>query len=141
MSKNEYQELLKYVNNMNNQKGEKCLICHFPIKNKDLIELKCKHSFHKGCLNCNDKIIICPYCDFRTKNEELSKVKCQAIIKSGLNKGKICNRENCKIFKNIDKDEDIRCKFILKSGLSKGMVCNRINCKYHKKDINKFIIV
>lgn len=142
MSNNEYLSLLNYVNNRNKFNGEKCLICHFPDKKSKLIELDCKHFFHKRCLGIdNSKYVICPYCEQKTI---LNKVKnnnlCKSIIKSGVNKGKLCNRKNCKLHKNeteINSNEK-KCIFILKSGKNKGSQCNRINCKYHS--LNNIIV-
>ena len=61
---------------------------------------------------------------------------CTVILKSGVNKGKICNRINCKYHTPVIS----ACTEILKSGPRKGEVCNRINCKYHSK-INLLSIV
>ncbi len=63
MSNKEYLKLLKKVNKLNSQEGEKCLICHFPII-KNMIKLNCNHYFHQGCLldKKPSKVIICPYC-------------------------------------------------------------------------------
>ena len=99
---NEYQNLLKYVNKMNNIEGEKCLICHFPDKKNNLIQLSCKHFFHSRCLDLKDsKYIICPYCDCKTFKNDLNSFsdRCSIILKSGVNKGKPCNRSNCKLHK------------------------------------------
>ena len=68
MSK-EYEKLLNMVNKLNSVTGEKCLICHFPDSNKNLIKLNCNHYFHSKCLEYSKStsIIKCPYCDKKTK--------------------------------------------------------------------------
>ena len=129
----EFDKLLKLVNKMNEKKGEKCLICHFPDSDNNLIKLSCNHYFHSECIPVNNKLlnyIICPYCD--QKSPVVEQVKsCPFIISSGVNKGKVCNRLNCKYHKKFTLQN--KCKFILKSGLRKGEECNRLNCKYHKE--------
>ena len=62
---------------------------------------------------------------------------CFATIKSGLRKGMVCVRTNCKYHKNVTNNEPSQtCQAIIKSGIKKGMVCGRTNCKYHKPIIN-----
>tara|TARA_B100001093_G_scaffold515600_1_gene592271 strand:+ start:424 stop:732 length:309 start_codon:yes stop_codon:yes gene_type:complete len=99
MVKNEYQKLFNLVTKLNKEEGEICLICHFPIK-ENLLKLKCGHYFHRQCLlnekNKKYSTIKCPYCEKTSKLESKSNDVCKAIIKSGINKGKICNRINCK---------------------------------------------
>lgn len=135
----EYEKILSLVNKLNKVEGEKCLICHFPDKSENLIKLSCNHFFHSKCL-CLDHSklwIKCPYCEKPTilNNNNISRLEniptCTVILKSGINKGKKCNRKNCKYHSPILSS----CTEILKSGPRKGEVCNRINCKYHSKII------
>lgn len=143
----EYEKLLSLVTKINKSDGERCLICHFPDKNENLIKLKCKHYFHLNCIPSNNKLseyIKCPYCD---KNSKIIKniEPCNAILQRGPNKGKECGRENCKYHKSIKNKKEINnnsipemCQIIIKSGSRKGQVCSRINCHYHK---SKSIVV
>lgn len=101
MSNSEYLRLLKKVNKLNSVEGEKCLICHFPIKD-NMLKLSCNHYFHRKCLldKYIFKSVICPYCGKKSKiNNCLPTVEnnnlCKVILKSGVNKGKLCNRKNC----------------------------------------------
>lgn len=145
-----FNKLLKLVKQKKSIKGETCMVCHFPIENDiDNFKLKCNHCYHKSCIKTKLKNISCPYClqityskkciickkfifnkkiceDCDIKNKHN---KCQVKLKSGKNKGKRCNRINCKIHKN----KLINCQVILKSGKRKGEVCSRENCKYHNK--------
>lgn len=144
-----YSEILKLVNKLKLEKGEKCLICHLPIsKKQNKIKLNCSHLYHTKCILNYSKIkktIKCQYCSQITKNK-ICKIcgkyyigekccnnkfdsKCTAIFKYGKNKGKICGKVNCKRHKQINNNI---CKNIIKSGPKKGQICNRINCKYHK---------
>lgn len=135
-----FDELVLLLENMKKIKGEECLICQLPIKNnEDSIQLKCKHNYHSKCINIKNKYISCPYCNHVTLQNDIIKKEnlCTAIIKSGINKGKTCNRINCKIHKKLQNDESDKsnmCKVKLKSGINKGNFCNRINCHYHKKN-------
>lgn len=127
----EYEALLNIVKKKNKVQGEKCMICYFPDVQSKLVKLDCGHFFHKKCIFEKDskyrKVIKCPYCDSETKFEKdylnsfllsgnfkekvCKSVKykidqnneniCKVILKSGLNKGKPCNRTNCKYHKNI----------------------------------------
>lgn len=155
MSK-EYEKLLKMVNELNNVTGEKCLICHFPDSNKNLIKLDCNHYFHSKCLEYSKStsIIKCPYCDKKTKLvKNIEQEICQVILKRGINKGKECGRSNCKYHKNNlqilietnlqkiskkiavkgNKSQNLGCQSIIKTGPKKGQYCNRVNCHYHKQ--------
>lgn len=138
----EYEKLLSLVSKINECEGEKCLICHFPDKDENLIKLKCQHYFHLSCIPSSNKLleyIKCPYCD---KNSKIIKnIKpCNVILKRGPNKGKECGRNNCKYHKSItvntqnkqNKKSELECQTIIKSGTRKGEICSRINCKYHK---------
>ena len=65
---------------------------------------------------------------------------CATIMKSGPNKGKVCNKTNCNkhiiletsnvIISNID-----TCKSIIKSGTNKGKECGKIQCKFHLSSV------
>lgn len=136
----EYEKLLLLVNQINKVEGERCLICHFPDKNENLIKLKCKHYFHLNCIPSTNKLseyIKCPYCDKNSKIIKFTK-PCNVILKRGPNKGKECGRDNCKYHKTTITPKDINnpvqevCKTIIKSGSRKGQICSRINCHYHK---------
>ena len=89
-----------------------CLICgdcidneyinvNDPEMNMSKTKLKCGHCFHYSCIylsykySCNKN---CPYCRKEGGNLIIQKnIKlCKAIIKSGKNKGNICN---CKVTK------------------------------------------
>ena len=137
----DFESILKIVNLKKENKGEICMICHFPIcTKKESLSLSCNHKYHKNCINTNRLFIKCPYCLKVTKknikkNNEKKKINilCQAILKSGKNKGKKCNRKNCKIHKQSK--NDLLCQTILKTGKNKGKKCNRKNCKYHKNII------
>ena len=109
----EFENLLSMVNKLNKTKGEKCLVCHFPDKKSNLVKLRCSHYFHYNCI-LNEKK--CPYCNKKislknikidTEYNILSKLetlnqedKCQVILKTGKNKGIMCNRVNCRYHKN-----------------------------------------
>lgn len=114
-----------------------CLICY---EQGDLIKIKCGHSFHYNCIIQEYKIkqkCVCPYC--RTNNKNLilktgylpiykihkeysdfikQKYFCQGILKSGKNKGKICNK---RVLKSGS------CVFNTNSGL------NIFYCNKHSK--------
>ena len=128
----EFDKLLSVVNNLNNRKGEKCMVCHFPDNKKNLIKLSCNHYYHNNCITIINFKFNCPYCKktttFKRKND--SENVCKFVLKSGINRGKHCNRVNCKYHKI--KTKSIACKSIIANGPNKGQVCNRFNCKYHK---------
>ena len=153
----EYEKLLSLVSKINKCQGEKCLICHFPDKDENLIKLKCHHYFHFHCISSNNKLkenIKCPYCD------RISKIiknidHCKYTLQKGPNKGKECGRNNCKYHitnpiinklkinklkydNKSDNKSDKQCKSIIKYGPKKGDQCCRIDCGYHK---SKNIIV
>ena len=144
-----FDDLVNMLEHLKKEKGEECLICQLPITDNTSIKLICNHYYHEKCLIIKNKFISCPYCNQVTlkKDKEKQKNICQVILKGGKNKGKVCNRNNCKIHKNLnvfkEKEQKLEfsneCKIILKTGINKGKVCNRINCKYHKPislDIN-----
>ena len=135
-----FDELVDIINNMKKIKGEICLICNFPIDINIIdnnIELKCKHTYHNSCISIikNNNIIICPYCQKKTDYskskslEKYNKNKCSEIIKSGIKKGKNCNKINC----NHHKKNITQCSEIIKTGVKKGEKCNKINCNRHNK--------
>lgn len=90
-----------------------CLICgdilsnnytdiNTPEINMSEVKLKCGHCFHYSCIYSSYKYSNnkkCPYCRQDGGNLYIKKnIKlCTAIIKTGKNKGNICN---CKILKN-----------------------------------------
>lgn len=132
-----FDDLESMIAEIKNNKGEDCLICQFPIMNKqDSLKLSCNHYYHKGCLKSSATTIVCPYCNKIDKvkiNKITIKNKCSSVIKSGPNKGSFCSRVNCKFHKKINTKD--MCKTILKTGKNKGLPCARINCKLHNKNI------
>lgn len=123
MAVTEYEKLLAKVNKLNLVSGEKCLICHFPDKKENLIQLKCNHYFHLNCLACKTNTVKCPYCNRSSLFKDYSNKE----VKNCKNIGKVCK------YQKIPEIE--RCNAILKSGSRKGEKCNRLNCKYHAKTI------
>jgi hypothetical protein len=109
----DYAELVKMVTDLKLQKGNECMICHFPITpGKDQITLSCNHSYDCSCFDTSKmKVnIVCPYCNRTTKivKNQINKfigAKCTVVLKSGKNKGNICGRVNCGYHKNKDKDK------------------------------------
>jgi hypothetical protein len=108
-----FDELLKIASTLNSVKGEECMICHFPIdENGNMVKLSCNHLYHHNCINylVKNNIIICPYCQIKTNMNKITKSKpkllktsCTTILKTGKNKGNICNRKNCMIHnKNLE---------------------------------------
>lgn len=96
MSNINIDDYIALINNNQKIKGEKCLICHMNDLKSNLVQLNCKHYFHKSCLG-NKKIIKCNYCNKKhTFNKQSNSQKCQQVLNSGKNKGKICNRINCR---------------------------------------------
>lgn len=160
MNYNKILDMLNKIKLSEINDDDECMICQLPILSTDrIIKLKCNHNYHKECIKDNIyskkyNKITCPYCTqvshkkkcgkcnlkfFTSKCECLDKHKCQAYFKSGKNKGKQCNKINCKRHKNNKIQEINKCKIILKSGKNKGQICSRINCGYHKKTINIII--
>jgi len=127
-----FDDLVNMLEKLKKEKGEECLICQLPITDNTSIKLNCNHYYHDKCLIMNNKFISCPYCNIVTMKKNIVKQQniCKIILKSGKNKGKVCNKNNCKIHKNV-KEFSNGCKAILKTGINKGKLCNRINCKYH----------
>ncbi len=159
----DFNSLLKEIKHINKKKGERCFICHFPIKENDkYYKLKCSHYYHTDCIKIKNGHIKCPYClshNFGKKckicreyyftekcTNNHDEFKCKVILSKGKNKGKECSKINCNRHKNIIlkkikkliEKEDNLCKSVLKSGKRKGEICNRENCRYHNK-INKEI--
>ena len=142
----DFDSLYQMIENMDKSTKEKCLICHLPIEQDELI-LSCNHYYHSQCLNKKKYKITCPYCEksvtTKEKVQELPKPTkaissgCKVLLTSGARKGEYCGRNNCgyhKIIvnniKTINTDNNI-CQSILKSGNRKGQVCGRHNCKLH----------
>lgn len=140
-----FDELVELASNMKEIKGEECMICHFPIDENivnNIMKLSCNHFYHKSCIDnlMKSKEVVCPYCQRSTninkiKPVKLPKVICTSIIKTGENKGKQCNKLNCK--KHIKKIEaiPILCNTMLKTGKNKGTLCKRHDCLFHNKTI------
>ena len=101
---NNISNLFNLVEDLRKQKGNVCLICQFPIKEKkNELKLSCGHFYHNSCLKSKNYVLICPYCN-------------KATIKNG---------------NKVTTNNDI-CKAILKTGKRKGQICNRLKCGYHK---------
>jgi hypothetical protein len=140
----DFESLYSLVENLNKSTKEKCLICHFPIEQNELV-LTCNHYYHSQCLNKKTNNIKCPYCEknVKVKTTDLVPVSdnnggCKVLLVSGARKGEYCGRTNCTYHKlTKDKIKIIQnptgCQVILKSGDKKGQVCGRNNCKIHKK--------
>ena len=107
----DFDNLYKLVSDMNKSTKEKCLICHLPIEQKEMV-LKCSHEYHHKCLPITKVMKTCPYCGANRKDRsiivpdkhtEISKILviCQSIIKSGVRKGQVCGRNKCN-YHNID---------------------------------------
>jgi hypothetical protein len=94
-----------------------CAIC-YDEHNETSVILKCNHKYHLDCITQSIKISKCkecPYCRDKIygsiirlkkkqdREKELLKPKCCFILKSGINKGNICN-------KTVEKDTDKYCK-------------------------------
>jgi len=94
----DFETLYKMVENLNQSTKEKCLICHFPVEDDELV-LTCNHYYHSKCLNKKTNTIKCPYCEktVKNKNEKVINNGCKIILKSGPRKNEQCKKENCKI--------------------------------------------
>lgn len=101
---------------------DQCAIC-YDDHNKSSVSLKCNHKYHLDCIVQSVKISKnkeCPYCRHKIygsiirlkkkqdREKELLKPKCCCILKSGKNKGDLCN-------KIVEMDTDIYCKRHAKS--------------------------
>ena len=129
-----YDELFELVSKMKEIKGEECLICHFPIeKETDITKLSCSHIYHTECISKikTFNLIVCPYCQRSTNINKIRKpeIKCKSIIKTGVNKGKSCDKFSCKKHKELQ--PQTVCNTIIKTGVRKSLPCNRNNCKIH----------
>ena len=147
-----FDSLYEMIEILNESTNEKCLICHLPIENDELI-LSCNHYYHSKCLNKKTNKIKCHYCakivteKKKEKNKKIINItnECKVLLITGIRKGEYCGRNNCNYHKlnketiNVINSENIvtpilpnnLCNVILKSGLRKGNICNRNNCKFH----------
>ncbi len=141
----DFDSLYKIIEKMDQSSKEKCLICHLPVENDELI-LSCNHYYHSKCLNKKTNKIKCPYCEkMVTEKDNNKSIKpkkgipdgCKVLLTSGIRKGEYCGRTNC-CYHKLNKEtvkiiEPIGnlCQSVLKSGLRKGQVCGRNNCKLH----------
>ena len=133
----DFETLYKMVENLNQSTKEKCLICHFPVEDDELV-LTCNHYYHSKCLNKKTNTIKCPYCEktVKNKNEKVINNGCKIILKSGPRKNQQCGRINCTFHKiNNNNDIIIICNAILKSGPRKNEQCKKENCKIHNKKL------
>ena len=156
-----FDSLYEMIEILNESTNEKCLICHLPIENDELI-LSCNHYYHSKCLNKKTIKIKCYYCakivteKKKEKNKNIKNItnitnECKVLLLTGIRKGEYCGRNNCyyhklnkEIINVIDSKNVIEsvniitsispnnlCNVILKTGLRKGNICNRNNCKFH----------
>ena len=127
----DFDSLYKIIEKMDQSSKEKCLICHLPIENDELI-LSCNHYYHSNCLNKTTNKIKCPYCQriASIKPNKIIQQDCKMLLTTGNRKGEYCGRTNCCYHKE-NKENEYLCQSILKSGLRKGQVCGRNNCKLH----------
>lgn len=164
-----FEELLKYCTELNESKNEKCLVCHIPIDSDEkYIKLECSHIFHSDCVKYKSGILKCLYCEKSSTPSLLNYsntnllpllpniIYCKMILKTGPNKGKFCNRPDCKYHK-IDtkplqvidvvtnkpikiikpkskpKPKNFGCQILIKTGPKTGQPCGRLECKYHNE--------
>ena len=127
----DFDSLYKMIETMNQSLNEKCLICHLPIENDELI-LSCNHYYHSKCLNKTTNKVKCPYCQrlVSIKPNKIIQEDCKVLLTSGNRKGEYCGRTNC-CYHKLNKENEYLCQSILKSGLRNGQVCGRNNCKIH----------
>ena len=127
----DFDSLYKIIEKMDQSSKEKCLICHLPIENDELI-LSCNHYYHSKCLNKTTNKIKCPYCQriASIKPNKIIQDTCKVLLTSGNRKGEYCGRTNC-CYHKLNKENEYLCQSILKSGLRKGQVCGRNSCKLH----------
>ena len=134
----DFDSLYKIIEKMDQSTKEKCLICHLPIENDELI-LSCNHYYHSKCLNKKTNKLKCPYCQkmVSIKPTKIIPEYCKILLTTGIRKGEYCGRTNCcyhKLNKEtiiVIKQNEYLCQSILKSGLRKGEICGRNNCKLH----------
>lgn len=129
-----FEELFNYCTKINESESDKCLICHIPIESEDTyIKLGCSHIYHKECIKYKSGKVKCLYCNKLSIpnliNYKSNNIYCKVLLKSGINKGKLCNRFECK-YHTIN--NNLICKSLIKNGINIGNTCGRINCKYHK---------
>ena len=134
----DFDSLYKIIEKMDQSAKEKCLICHLPIENDELI-LSCNHYYHSKCLNKKTNKLKCPYCQkiVSIKPTKIIPEYCKILLTTGIRKGEYCGRNNCcyhkinkETIKIIQPIENL-CQSILKSGLRKGEICGRNKCKLH----------
>ena len=127
----DFDSLYKIIEKMDQSSKEKCLICHLPIENDELI-LSCNHYYHSNCLNKTTNKIKCPYCQriASIKPNKIIQEDCKVLLTTGNRKGEYCGRTNC-CYHKLNKENEYLCQSILKSGLRKGQICGRNNCKLH----------
>ena len=127
----DFDSLYKIIEKMDQSSKEKCLICHLPIENDELI-LSCNHYYHSKCLNKTTNKIKCPYCQriASIKPNKIIQEDCKVLLTTGNRKGEYCGRTNC-CYHKLNKENEYLCQSILKSGLRKGEICGRNNCKLH----------
>lgn len=139
----DFESLYSLVETMNKSTKEKCLICHFPIDNDELV-LTCNHYYHSKCLNKKTNNIKCPYCEksVKIKKSDIKPIKntipngCKVLLTTGARKGEYCGRNKCPYHK-LNKEKVVvinpiqTCQHVLKSGPRKGQLCNKNNCKTH----------
>jgi hypothetical protein len=127
----DFDSLYKIIEKMDQSSKEKCLICHLPIENDELI-LSCNHYYHSNCLNKTTNKIKCPYCQriASIKPTKIIQYDCKVLLTTGNRKGEYCGRTNC-CYHKLNKENEYLCQSILKSGLRKGQACGRNNCKLH----------
>ena len=144
MDKIDFDNLLNYCLKLNESTNEKCLVCHIPVDNQIIyLKLNCNHYYHKKCINYKYGKVKCLYCEKvslpklsdQIEIQTISIFQCNFILKTGPNKGNVCDRVNCKYHKKIKENnlENNICQIILKNGINKGKVCGRVNCSYHGK--------
>ena len=130
----DFDSLYKIIEKMDQSSKEKCLICHLPIENDELI-LSCNHYYHSNCLNKTTNKIKCPYCQriASIKPNKIIQQDCKMLLTTGNRKGEYCGRTNCCYHKENkeNKENEYLCQSILKSGLRKGQICGRNSCKLH----------
>jgi hypothetical protein len=127
----DFDSLYKIIEKMDKSSKEKCLICHLPIENDELI-LSCNHYYHSKCLNKTTNKIKCPYCQriASIKPNKIIQEDCKVLLTTGNRKGEYCGRTNC-CYHKLNKENEYLCQSILKSGLRKGQICGRNSCKLH----------
>ena len=127
----DFDSLYKIIEKLDQSSKEKCLICHLPIENDELI-LSCNHYYHSNCLNKTTNKVKCPYCQriASIKSNKIIQEDCKVLLTTGNRKGEYCGRTNCCYHKE-NKENKYLCQSILKSGLRKGQICGRNSCKLH----------